>query len=133
MASKFTGEPTGLRRRLLRAALGVLSATLVVVVLLGLRPQPQMGADEDVFNTVDALFTAVTARDPKRLGDCEKRLRQYREAGKLPEAAAKVLDGVIGTARSGEWRPAAERLYTFMEAQRREEGGGRAGKQSAAK
>jgi hypothetical protein len=69
--------------------------------------------------TVDALFTAVTARDEKLLAQCEQRLHAYRDAGKLPQSAARHLDGVIATARAGSWRPAAERLYSFIQRQRR--------------
>ena len=76
--------------------------------------------DEGVFRTVDALFTAVTAKDQKRLADCELRLRGYRESGKLPSAAASELDAIIRKANSGAWLPAAERLYAFMNGQRRE-------------
>src|SRR5262249_54575119 len=53
------------RHPLLLLALGLLVAGAVVVLIVNLRPPPQMGADEAVFNTVDALFTAVTARDEK--------------------------------------------------------------------
>ena len=56
-----------------------------------------MGADEEVFTTVDALFTAVTAHDEKLLGDCEQRLHAYRDAGKLPGDAADYLDGPGGS------------------------------------
>jgi hypothetical protein len=79
-----------------------------------------MGADEEVFKTVDALFTAVTARDEKWLGDCQQRLRTLAEGGKLPADAAAYLDGIIQTARGGRWQSAAESLYAFMKAQRRE-------------
>jgi hypothetical protein len=80
---------------------------------------PQMGADAEVFRTVDALYTAVTARDEKLLQQCERRLGRLREAGKLPREAADYLDAIIATARQGRWQPAAERLYDFMIAQRR--------------
>ena len=81
---------------------------------------PQMGADEEVYKEVDALFTAVTARDEVLLGQCEQRLRTCREAGKLPAAAADYLAGIIRKARADDWEPAAQRLYDFMRAQRRE-------------
>ena len=94
------------------------------VVLIGLfvwwnRP-PQMGADDEAFKSVDALFTAVTARDEKLLGRCEQQLHACRDVGKLPEAAATHLDGVIRQAKAGRWDSAAERLYDFMRAQRRD-------------
>src|SRR5438105_9828504 len=89
---------------------------------------PQMGADEQVFAAVDALFTAVTARDERLLGQCEQRLRGLRAAGKLPDGAADFLDGVIRKAREGRWESAAEKLYGFMQGQRREGAAGHAAK-----
>jgi hypothetical protein len=94
-------------------------AVVAIVVLIWSRP-PQMGPDKDVFATVDALYTAVRARDERLLTDCETRLATYRQFGKLPEAAADHLDGVIAKARGGAWQSAAERLYDFMLAQQRE-------------
>jgi hypothetical protein len=99
---------------------GLLALAIVALVAWAWRGPPQMGADEGVFRTVDALFTAVTAKDQKRLADCELRLRGYREAGKIPSAAANELDAIIRKANSGAWLPAAERLYAFMNGQRRE-------------
>ena len=107
-----------------RQAIMVCSAALVILLGSGLwywltRP-PQMGADEEVFRAVDALYTAVTARNEKLLRDCEERLKGLRESGKLPTSAGEHLDRIIAMARSGQWQPAAERLYRFMYAQRRE-------------
>jgi hypothetical protein len=79
-----------------------------------------MGADEEVSKTVDALFTAVTARDEKLLADCERRLLAFKGAGKLPLEASGYLDNIISKARAGRWEPAAQSLYDFMRAQRRE-------------
>lgn len=81
---------------------------------------PQMGTDENVFKTVDALFTAVTARDEKLLADCDQRLHALKDAGKLPGETATYLDNVIGRARAGRWESAAQTLYDVMRAQRRE-------------
>ncbi|HZT79808.1 MAG TPA: hypothetical protein VFA26_06290 [Gemmataceae bacterium] len=96
-----------------------LAALVGGAFLLWGRP-PQMGADEEVFTAVDALFTAVTARDEKLLADCEQRLHALKAAGKLPTEASDYLDGVIKKARAGRWESAAEKLCTFMQAQRRE-------------
>jgi hypothetical protein len=79
-----------------------------------------MGADEEVFSTVDALFTAITARNEKLLGQCEQRLQALKAAGKLPDEASNYLDAVIRKSRDGRWQSAAETLYDFMAAQRRE-------------
>ena len=108
------------RNRVALIALGAVAAIIAVVLWWNLGSPPQMGADEEVFRTVDALFTAVTGKNEKQLDDCERRLKGYREAGKLPAGAAKTLDSIIGTARKGQWQPAAERLYAFMQGQRRE-------------
>ncbi|MEO2091913.1 MAG: hypothetical protein ABGY75_20870 [Gemmataceae bacterium] len=107
--------------RIVLLALGGVVAAAVGIVLFGLlsRP-PQMGASDEVFHTVDALYTAVRNRDEKRVGECERRLHGYRESGELPSAAAAALDVIIRTARGGAWEAAAERLYEFMLAQRRD-------------
>jgi hypothetical protein len=94
--------------------------TIVLLVLAGCGKPPQMGSDEETFATVDALFTAVTARDVQKLAECERRLHELRDAGKLPKDAAEHLDGIMRKARGGGWESAAERLYAFMREQRRE-------------
>lgn len=98
---------------------------VAAIVLIGAwyywpRTPTQMGADEEVFTTVDALFTAVTAHDEKLLLQNEQRIKSLKDSGKLPEGAAAYLDGVIADARGGDWQPAAEDLYWFMKGQRRE-------------
>ena len=108
------------RQYVMLAVLVLLTIVAAGWLYLHFRAPPQLGADDEVFTTVDALFTALTARDEKLLTQCEERLRSYRESGKLPAGAATHLDGVIQTARQGRWRPAAESLYDFMKGQRRE-------------
>ncbi|MDB5305873.1 MAG: hypothetical protein JWO38_75 [Gemmataceae bacterium] len=112
--------PRANRNRVALGVLGLLVVVGIVVAVLGLRAPPQMGADEEVFQTVDALFTAVTGRDEQQLGRCEHQLRAYRDAGRLPPGAAEYLDSAIHRARSGRWESAAEQLYDFMKDQRRE-------------
>jgi hypothetical protein len=111
---------SGSRQRLVWIAFGVFVVGGAGLLFFLFRPPPQMGADADVFKTVDALYTAVRMKDEAKLSQCETRLHGYREAGKLPKAAADHLDGVIAKARGGGWQSAAERLYEFMLAQRRE-------------
>lgn len=116
--SERTNGATKVAYLLLAGGLPAVVASVLLLIWI-LRP-PQMGADEEVFTTVDALFTAVTARDEKLLGECERRLHAYRDAGKLPRAASDYLDSVIRTSRAGGWTSAAETLYGFMRAQRRD-------------
>lgn len=106
--------------RRLSIGIGIVSLLLIGVSIYWLWPTPQLGADEEVFRTVDALFTAVTGRNEKALFQCEKRLHVYRDDGKLPTPAADTLDAVITQARSGRWESAAVRLYDFIRAQRGE-------------
>ena len=117
-----TSEIESARRN--RIALYVLAGLVGFGMLLALiayrSSPPQMGTDEEVFHTVDALYTAVRNQDEKRLGECEARLKTYRDEGKLPADAANTLDGIIAKARGGSWQSAAERLYDFMLAQKRE-------------
>lgn len=108
------------RSKVAWVVLGVLAVGFLVLIVLALRTPPQLAPSEDVFKTVDALYTAVRMKDEKRLGECEQRLHAYRNAGKLPKEAAESLDGVIAKARAGSWETATERLYEFMLAQRRE-------------
>ncbi len=110
----------GPSRRLVTILCGLTAIVAVVVLLQSLKSPPQIGTDEEVFATVDALFTALTSRDDSRLDDCEERLLAFREADQLPAKAAEYLDAVIQQARSGQWEAAAKRLYDFMYRQRRE-------------
>src|SRR3954447_21608109 len=95
---------TATRDRAVLAALAVLAVIGACLLVWGLWPYPSLGADEEVYRTVDALFTAVTARNEKLISQCEQRLHGYRSAGKLPVAAARQLDGIIASARGGSWR-----------------------------
>jgi hypothetical protein len=105
---------------LVKILCGLAVAAAIVFVVQTFRSPPQIGTDDEVFATVDALFTALTCRDDSRLDDCEERLLAFREADQLPEDAADYLDAVIEQARSGQWEAAARRLYDFMYRQRRE-------------
>jgi hypothetical protein len=112
---------TDIRRRVAWAVLAALAlGACGAVAYAYLARPPQMGPSEAVFDTVDALYTAVRNRDEKRLAACEARLAGYRASGELPPDAADTLASIIGRARAGGWDGAAERLYRFMLAQRRD-------------
>jgi hypothetical protein len=109
-----------LTRKRLACAAAISGAALVVYWLFWWGRPPQMGGDKEAAKAVDALFTAVTARDANLLGQCEQRLHSHRDAGNLAPDAAAYLDGIVTEARRGGWPSAAERLYGFMRAQRPE-------------
>lgn len=120
MPSKRSGQPAGTRFWLVGAGSAVVIVALVVVLVGWWRHPPQMGADDQVFRTVDALFTAVTSHDERLVSQCEQRLHASRDQGKLPPQAAAQLDRIIAQSRAGRWQPAAESLYAFMSVQRRD-------------
>jgi len=91
----------------------------LVFALGGCGRPAQIGADKDSFKAVDALYTAVSLRDPKLVDRCEKTIKDLRGTGKMPEAASRSLEAIIAEARGGDWVPAQERLGKFMEGQRR--------------
>lgn len=118
--TKVKGEAQSARQTVAAIVLGVLFLGGAVWAFFYFRAPPQMGPDDDVFHAVDALYTAVTARNDRLLTQCEGKLTALKNEGKIPASAASYLDDVIATARAGNWRPAAERLNSFMKAQRRE-------------
>ncbi len=108
------------RQRILLGVLTLIVLGAGVALYFKYRSPPQMGADPAVFKTVDALYTAVRAKDVERMAQCEQRLRTAHAEGRLPDAAWDDLTAVIETARAGEWQDATESLYDFMLGQRGE-------------
>ncbi len=108
-------------QRLAWVLLGVFAVSVLVILIVNSGSSHQMGSDEAVFKTVDALYTAVRNHDEKQLAACEQRLNSYKDAGTLPPPAAEHLAGIIARARKGDWDTAAQRLYQFMLEQRRDQ------------
>jgi hypothetical protein len=92
-------------------------AAFALLLAAGCGKPAQIGSDDEVHKTVDALFTAVTARDATQLDRCEKRLAELKADGRLPASAHESLAAIVGRARSGKWESAAERLYEFIRGQ----------------
>lgn len=80
----------------------------------------QLGVDEESFKAVDAFYTAVTARQPNLVTDCEGNFSRLHDAGKLSDAAWSELQAIVSKTRNDQWEPAAKQLYEFMRGQRRE-------------
>ncbi len=99
----------------------VLVTMLSIVLVGGCSEPPQLGSDEATLKTADALWTAITSRDDKLLNACEEKLRTLGEAGDLPQDSREYLQGVIATARAGNWDAARTRLKKLIKAQRRED------------
>lgn len=96
-------------------------ALLLIALALpaGCRRVPQVTTDAAVFKELDALYTAVTARNPQLLQDCRLRMEKLHADKRLEPRAYRQISGFVETAEKGEWKPAAESLYRFMRAQRK--------------
>ena len=81
---------------------------------------PQMSASKESFAAVDALFTAVSAKDQRLLGQCEHRLETLATRGEVDDDVLAYLGGIITEAKAGNWEKTTRKLYTFMRAQRRD-------------
>ena len=79
----------------------------------------QIGADPEAFKAVDALYTAVSLREPDRVDRCMATLASLRDAGKLDRGPWEDLEGIAAEAKSGSWEPAQSRLARFMRGQTR--------------
>jgi len=96
----------------------LIAAFVLAALLPGCGRTPQLG-NEAAMGEVEALYTAVTTKRTDLLADCRKRLAALHAGGKLSEAAQTQLASVCEQCDRKEWRPAAERLYAFMRAQRK--------------
>ena len=88
----------------------------LALAVVGCGP-PQIGPDDKAFKTVDALYTAVSMREPVQLERCERTLKDLAKDGKLPDATYRSLEQIIIKARNNQWDAAAEDLRWFMKGQ----------------
>jgi len=95
------------------------AAIVLVLGIAGCGVPAQIGPDPEVFKTIDALYTAVSLRDPNLVDSCLERLKDYREGGKLPDDAFLALEAMIEEGKGGAWEDAQTQLNRFMQGQRR--------------
>ncbi len=93
-------------------------ALLAALALAGCGPT-QIGPDAEAFKAVDALYTAISLREPERVDSCVETLRSLHKDGRLDEAAFEELSKMSDEAKGGEWEPVQSRLASFMRGQRR--------------
>jgi hypothetical protein len=91
----------------------------MILALAGCGGPAQIGGDPEAFKTVDALYTAVSLREPDHVDRCMAKLASLREAGKLESGPLEALEGIAAEAKSGSWEPAQSRLARFMRGQTR--------------
>jgi hypothetical protein len=75
---------------------------------------PAIGPDKEAFQTIDALYSAVSMKDAGQLERNAATLDQLHEAGRLPDGAHAALASIVVEAKAGEWEPARQRLRDFM-------------------
>ncbi len=99
------------------------SAALLLGVILSFSTvgcsTPQVLNNEEVFTSLDALWTAVTSQKLERLQSASDRLQELRDSGDLSESGWNAISPIIEQASSGQWEPAARRLKKFIRAQRK--------------
>jgi len=103
-------------RRKVLARIFVVCSLMTVV---GCSRVPQVLEDEAAFGELDALYTAVTTKRTDLLKDCQQRITKLHDEKRMSDAGYDEIQAITSLAEEGEWTPAAERLYTFMRAQRK--------------
>lgn len=99
----------------------ILLCCAILSILAGCRPVPQVVNDEAVFGELDALYTAVTTKRQNLLKDCRERLTKLHEEQRLSDAGFTEVSTIMQMCDDEDWSDAAQRLYTFMRAQRKTE------------
>ena len=92
---------------------------MILARVVGCGGPAQIGADPETFKAVDALYTAVSLREPDRVDRCVTTLVSLRDAGKLESGPLEALEGIAAEAKSGSWESAQSRLGRFMRGQTR--------------
>jgi len=96
-----------------------LAILLLSTLLFGCFRAEQVAADPDVFNELDALYTAVTSQRTELLQASTARLKSLHESGKLTDTGFEEISALIRPAEQGRWKESTENLYRFMRAQRK--------------
>lgn len=104
-------------RKSIVAIIGVVAVLLAGLAYWAWTETPQLKADSDVYASLDALFTAVTARRESLVTNCESKLLMLHREGKIPKQAWKRISHIIETTKADQWESAAEDLYSFIEDQ----------------
>ncbi len=96
------------------------TAILLAAPLLGFGcGEAQIGADPATFKAVDALYTAVSLREPARVDHCLATLASLHESGHLGREPLDAMSGIAAEAKSGAWEESQSRLARFMRGQAR--------------
>jgi hypothetical protein len=97
----------------------VVGLALLLGALSGCGGPPQIGEDREAFKAVDALYTAVSLREPEGVARCAAGLDELKASGKLSDSASEALAGIIREANEQHWESSQTHLREFMLGQRR--------------
>ncbi len=89
---------------------------LPLFVLVGCYRPPQVA--EENLELISSLRTALSTRNPKRLDDNDRVMRERHAAGELSDTEMAAFNELIEMARDGEWEAAEKRVVTFQRKQR---------------
>jgi len=98
-------------------AIGFLPFLVGAATICGCGKAPQIAGNEKSLKAADALLTAISAKSPSLLEQCEANLATLRAADELSQPAHDYLQSVIVEARSGEWVTARRRLVKLIKSQ----------------
>ena len=95
--------------------------SLILISGLSIRgcSTPQVLENENVYSSLDALWTAVTSRKLDRVQDVTNDLIQLRDDGELSKAGWNAIKPILQQALAEKWEPAAHNLKKFINAQRK--------------
>ncbi|MCY2964010.1 MAG: hypothetical protein NT069_10265, partial [Planctomycetota bacterium] len=74
---------------------------LIALGASGCGKPPQVLGDDECFKTVDALWTAITARSPELLEKSSAELKRLHDARQLSEEGFVALEKIAAKAKSG--------------------------------
>src|SRR5262245_9935837 len=106
------------RRRLEVRTLCAATVLLSISVFAGCGSESQISGDREAMKSVDALWTAGSAKKPELVDSAFARLETAHATGRLPEGAFQTLQTVVDQAKAADWAAARDRLKRFIRGQR---------------
>lgn len=93
-------------------------AVFLLLIAVGCARTPQVIDDPDVYKSVDALWTAMTARKPELLEQVAVRLQKQHEERRLSAQGHARLLQIIARGRAQQWDDGLVQLRALIKAQR---------------
>lgn len=94
----------------------VLAAACAIVWWPGCRKYPTVTTPESQ-QFIKLLYTACNTKNESRLAECEARLSQLDQEGKVTKPEREAFAAIIAEAKRGRWEQAAREAFRFAEDQ----------------